>query len=159
MKQLAFLVLAFVPIALFCACGPATDGAPAAKSAVDSSRVEAAPAQGRERWESLSQAGLYRIAIRPETGEPRLGPLHTWLVQVESAAGKPVQATQLSFDGGMPQHSHGFETSPRVTDSLGEGLFRVDGVRFHMAGLWKIRVDVAGPDGADLAVFDVEVGP
>ena len=59
----------------------------------------------------------------------------------------------------MPQHRHGFETDPRVTDALGDGLFRVDGVRFHMAGVWQLRVDVAGPEGVDFALFDVEVGP
>ena len=159
MKQLPHLVLALLALAFFCACGPATDGAPATSGAADPRRVEAAPDTSRERWQALSRSGRYRISIRPEIGEPRLGPLHGWIVQVETAAGQPFQPTQLVFDGGMPQHGHGFETSPRVTDALGTGLFRVDGVRFHMAGPWKLRVDIAGPDGADFALFDVEVGP
>ena len=59
----------------------------------------------------------------------------------------------------MPQHGHGFDTQPQVTDQLGPGVFRVDGVRFHMAGSWRIRIDVAGDGVADFASFDVEVKP
>ncbi len=145
-----------VALAFVCGCGSATDGSPAAKDTAEAGRVDAAKGEG---WQARSQAGLYRISIRPEQGVPRIGPLHTWLVQVESSAGEPVEPTQLVFDGGMPQHRHGFETRPRVTGSLGVGVFRIDGIRFHMAGAWLLRVDVAGPDGADFALFEVEVGP
>lgn len=159
MKPLPHLVVALLALTFLGACGPATDGAPATGGAADPSRVEAASDASGERWQARTQSGRYRISIRPEVGEPRLGPLHAWIVQVETAAGQPFQPMQLVFDGGMPQHGHGFETSPRVTDALGEGLFRVDGVRFHMAGSWKLRVDTSGPAGADFALFDVEVGP
>jgi YtkA-like len=142
-----------------CGCGSASEVRPAVGQSADADRVDAADAASGEGWRERSQAGFYRISIRPEQGAPRIGPLHAWLVQIESRAGTPVSPTGLVFDGGMPQHGHGFETSPRVTGSLGDGAFRVDGVRFHMPGAWKLRVDVAGPDGVDFAVFDVEVGP
>lgn len=148
-----------IAIALVCfgaalahGCGSNLDDAPAAND------VEVAD-PGAPRWQISSQSGLYRIRIGPEKGAATLGPMHAWLVEVVSKEGEPVPSAQVRFDGGMPQHGHGFETSPRVVASPSRGVVRVDGVRFHMAGAWQIRVDVASPAGTDFAVFDVEVDP
>lgn len=110
-------------------------------------------------WQSNSASGRFRITIRPEAGQIPIGPLQAWIVSVEAPDGRPVEVRQLVFDGGMPQHGHGFETKPAVTDRLGEGVFRVDGIRFHMAGSWRIRIDVAGDGVADVAYFDIDVKP
>jgi len=109
------------------------------------------------REERVSEAGLYRVTIAPETGAIPLGTIHSWVVEVETAAGEPFVPTRLAFDGGMPQHGHGLPTAPRVTRSLGAGRFLVEGVRFHMGGDWTLRVEVVGPPGADVAVFHVQV--
>jgi len=127
------------------ACDPAVDQAP----------EPIAPVALRAR----GQAGRYTIAIEPEGGATPIGALHAWIVEIAGPAGEPADVRQLVFDGGMPQHGHGFETRPQVTAALGPGRFRVDGVRFHMAGAWTIRVDVAGPAGVDSASFAVEVAP
>jgi hypothetical protein len=118
-----------------------------------------APEANEDAWQSPSAAGRFRITIRPEAGRIPIGPLHAWIVTVETPDGRPAEVRQLVFDGGMPQHGHGLETKPEVTDRLGPGVFRVDGVRFHMAGSWQIRIDVAGDGAADVALFDVEVRP
>jgi hypothetical protein len=76
---------------------------------------------------------------------------------VANAAGEPFAATRLAFDAGMPQHGHGLSTAPRVTRALGNGRYRVEGVKFHMGGDWTLRVEVVGPSGADVAVFHVRV--
>jgi hypothetical protein len=110
-------------------------------------------------WTAPTRGGRYLVTIRPEHGRLRIGALDPWLVQVTSRTGAPVHPLQIFFDGGMPQHRHGFESKPRVTDDLGGGLIRVDGVRFQMAGAWLIRVDVAAAEGADVALFALEVGP
>ena len=109
------------------------------------------------REERVSEAGLYRVAIAPETGAIPLGTIHSWVVEVATAAGEPFAPTRLAFDGGMPQHGHGLPTAPRVTRSLGTGRFLVEGVKFHMGGDWTLRVEVVGPSGADVAVFHVQV--
>ncbi|MEZ4356997.1 MAG: hypothetical protein R3F16_25430 [Myxococcota bacterium] len=109
--------------------------------------------------EAVSTRGRYRIGIRPEIGRASIGVLHAWLVDVSLADGRAADVRDLRFDGGMPQHGHGFETAPRVTGRLGPSTFRVDGVRFSMAGDWTIRIDVAGADGNDSASFVVDVGP
>ena len=111
------------------------------------------------RLRAATQAGRFVITVRPEAGRIPIGPLHAWIVEVTTPDGRPAAIRQLVFDGGMPQHGHGFETAPQVTAALGEGVFRVDGVRFHMAGAWKLRVDVAEAGSADVAYLDVDVAP
>lgn len=139
------------------ACGgPSETGpTPPATAAATIGGEVASPA----RHEAMTRAGRFRVTIRPEQGAAPLGRIHPWLVEVVRPDGEPAAVRQLVFDGGMPQHGHGFETSPRVTDELAPGVFRVDGIRFHMAGRWQIRVDVATTGVADVAVFEVEVGP
>jgi hypothetical protein len=116
-----------------------------------------APAPPGARFERASESGLYRVAIAPESGAIPLGAMHAWVVEVATAAGEPFEPTRLAFDGGMPQHGHGFPTAPRVTRSLGTGRLLVEGVKFHMGGDWTLRVEVVGPSGADVAVFHVRV--
>jgi hypothetical protein len=105
----------------------------------------------------VGEAGLYRIAIAPEGGAIPVGAIHSWVVEVATAAGEPFVPTRLAFDAGMPQHGHGTLTAPRVTRALGNGRFLVEGVKFHMGGDWTLRVEVVGPLGADVAVFHVPV--
>jgi len=104
-----------------------------------------------------SESERYLVEIRAERAPPRRGDLHAWLARVVTLEGNWIQPTRLAFSGGMPQHGHGFETMPHVTDALADGWFRVGGVRFHMAGEWEIRVEFVGPEGSDVAVFEVVV--
>jgi hypothetical protein len=115
------------------------------------------PSRVGARAERVGDAGLYRVAIAPEGGAIRVGTIHSWVVEVATAAGEPFVPTRLAFDGGMPQHGHGLPTAPRVTRALGDGRFVVEGVKFHMGGDWTLRVEVVGPLGADVAVFHVVV--
>jgi hypothetical protein len=118
---------------------------------------KAPAAAARAPGTALSEAGLYRVSLEPEDGRIPLGAIHAWVVTVEAAAGEPVVPTRLAVGGGMPQHGHGFVTAPRVTRALGDGRYRVEGVKFHMGGDWTLRVEVVAPPGPDVAVFHVNV--
>lgn len=108
-------------------------------------------------WTTRSEAGRYRVSIGPESGQVELGPLQSWWARFETLEGRVFQPGHVSFGGGMPQHGHGFDTSPRVTEALAGGEVRIEGVRFHMAGEWRLRVDFLGPEGRDTALFEVRV--
>ena len=51
----------------------------------------------------------------------------------------PIDVSQLTFDARMPRHDHGMVTLPVVV-KISPDTFRVDGVKFHMAGLWDVTV-------------------
>ena len=137
-------ILPFIAgLALLLACGdPSADPA-------DGTQV--APGVG------VTEQGLYEVELRPATGDVRLGEVHGWQIRLRTADGERFAPTRLAFGGGMPEHGHGFETAPRVTQALASGTYLVEGVRFHMGGNWRLRVEVVGPDGPDVALFHVEV--
>lgn len=52
----------------------------------------------------------------------------------------PAAAQVVRVDASMPEHRHGMNYEPTFT-ALGEGLWRVEGMVWHMAGRWELRVD------------------
>jgi len=141
-----------VAVALFAlACGSGQEG-PSPATAREPAK-QSAPGSG------VSEAGHYRVSLHPADGEIPLGQLHGWIVEVATADGEPFAPIRLAMDGGMPQHGHGLVTQPRVTRTLGLGRLLVEGVKFHMNGDWRLRLELVGPTGPDVAIFDVRVGP
>ncbi len=130
------------------ACGPVDEG-----PGESSPAPQTAPGSGR------SAEGHYRLTLRPRDGEVPMGRLHAWVVTTETAEGERFAPIRLAFDGGMPQHGHGFPTQPRVTRALAPGEYLVEGVKFHMSGEWTLRLELLGPAGPDVATFRVEVAP
>ena len=40
--------------------------------------------------------------------------IHRWTVKLSDAEGRPVADARIAVDGGMPEHGHGFPTSPKA---------------------------------------------
>jgi hypothetical protein len=83
--------------------------------------------------------------------------MQTVRVTVRSAEGGAVDGAQITIDGGMPQHGHGLPTRPRVTRSLGDGIYEIEGVRFNMGGWWEFKLAIAGAPGADTVTFNLDL--
>jgi hypothetical protein len=66
-----------------------------------------------------------------------------------------VEGATIAVDGGMPQHRHGMPTAPQVTEYLGEGRYRVEGLKFSMSGWWELRFDISSPAGTDKVTFNL----
>jgi len=99
--------------------------------------------------------GLFMASFEPEHGIIQQGELQSWLLTVKTAAGAPVEGAAITVSGGMPQHNHGLPTSPQATDYLGEGRYRIDGVKFTMSGWWQLRFAISAAAGSDSVVFNV----
>jgi hypothetical protein len=102
-----------------------------------------------------SGAKLYEATIEP------VQPLRTRRMQTVKLAitreGVPVDNATITVDGGMPEHGHGLPTTPRVTRSLGGGVYQVDGVRFNMGGWWELKFRIASAAGADSVTFNLDL--
>jgi hypothetical protein len=48
-------------------------------------------------------------------------------------------------------------TRPRVTSELGDGDYRLDGMRFHMHGYWEIEVTVVTGQGSTVIVIPLQL--
>jgi hypothetical protein len=107
---------------------------------------------------SLTQAtehGLYIGTLEPGASPIPVGTIQTWTIAVTTPDGQPVEHADLSIDGGMPQHGHGLPTEPQVTEELGGGRYRVEGMKFNMPGWWTITLSVSGAAGTDSATFNL----
>ena len=102
----------------------------------------------------VSANGVYTAILEPR--EPiRLRRMQNVAVRVLDAGGKPIDNASISIGGGMPEHRHGLPTQPRVTRSLGEGVYEIEGVRFSMGGWWELKLAIASPAGADSVTFNL----
>lgn len=99
--------------------------------------------------------GLFWVAIEPEAGEFRQGELHAWIATVKTAQGQALEGADIKVDGGMPAHNHGLPTSPQVTAYLGDGRYRIEGVKFSMGGAWEFRLAVTAEAGTDNVTFNL----
>lgn len=53
----------------------------------------------------------------------------------------PADARLLRVDATMPEHRHGMNYRPSLQPLAG-GVWRVEGLLWHMAGRWELRLDV-----------------
>lgn len=103
-----------------------------------------------------SAGGRYVATLEP--GKPlRPRQMQTVRVMVRDAEGRPIDEAQISIDGGMPQHGHGLPTRPRVTRTMGNGIYEIEGVRFNMGGWWEFKLAIAGSRGADTVTFNLDL--
>ena len=104
-----------------------------------------------------SRQGKFVVRMEPPTPWPAVNQMHAWQVRVSAPDGTPVSQARFSFDGGMPQHGHGFPTRPRVTREVSPGVYTLEGMKFSMTGWWDMRLAIEAGALADTAVFNVVV--
>lgn len=102
-----------------------------------------------------SQSGRFIVAMEPPATGPAVNQMHAWQVRLATADGAPVSQATFSFDGGMPQHGHGFPTRPRVTREISPGVYALEGMKFSMTGWWDMRLAIRAGDVSDTASFNV----
>lgn len=99
--------------------------------------------------------GHYHVEIAPEIDPLALAVMHAWVLTLTTPDGRPVEDAKIAVGGGMPQHGHGLPTAPKATAYLGGGRYRIDGVRFNMAGNWTLEFAISASSGEDAVVFNV----
>lgn len=104
-----------------------------------------------------SAEGRFVVEMQPPATGPAINQMHAWQVKLATPEGQPVSRATIAFDGGMPQHGHGFPTKPRITRELQPGVYALEGMKFSMTGWWDMRLAIQAGDIADTAVFNVIV--
>lgn len=99
--------------------------------------------------------GAFEVSIEPDMDPLAINQLHQWQINVKTADGQPVDNANIIIGGGMPEHGHGLPTQPQVTESLGNGNYRVEGVRFNMAGWWEFKLTIAANGQSDNVTFNL----
>ncbi len=104
-----------------------------------------------------SEFGLFTVSYTADQEPIPFNEMHRWTLHVETADGVPVETATIAVDGGMPQHDHGLPTAPEVTENLGGGDYRLEGVKFQMNGWWEIKVVIDDGEDQDEITFNLMV--
>jgi hypothetical protein len=102
-----------------------------------------------------SEQGLYTIGYTSDLGSVPVNQMQSWTLHVETADGQPVENATITVDGDMPQHGHGLPTRPQVTRYLGNGDYKVEGLKFHMPGWWVMDFVVTVDGQTDQVRFNL----
>jgi hypothetical protein len=103
----------------------------------------------------LSHGGAFRVSYAADGEEIPLNAIHSWTVEVQTADGEPVRGAAITLVGDMPQHGHGFPTEPEVTEEVGGGKYRVEGMKFSMPGWWVVTFHIAAGERRESASFNL----
>lgn len=99
-----------------------------------------------------SAHGDYHLSFKSSIEPIEINRMHSWVLHV-TADGEPVSGAIITVVGGMPAHDHGLPTRPRITEELGGGDYRLDGMRFHMRGEWEVSVVIETDGTTDTVVI------
>jgi hypothetical protein len=120
------------------------------------SGARSAATLGFSRLSSIpSHNGIYRASLIPSPADSREGSATAWTVEVRTANGAPVERATLALDSWMPDHERLGATPARVTGDMGDGRYRVEGLRLGRRGWWNVRLTVAAQTGTDSLAFNL----
>jgi hypothetical protein len=110
-----------------------------------------APITDASADEWVTSRGVYTVSFESSLEPIEINQIHSWILHITSN-GKPVTGASLTVTGGMPAHDHGMPTRPRVTAELGNGEYRLEGMRFHMGGDWEVSIEIKANGKTDTVV-------
>ena len=150
------------------ACSPATSPTkePATEQKMEEMEAAAEEMEGMSMGDDIpsdldtsttrmTEQGTYQVSITSNLDPVDINQIHSWTLYVETPEGQPVENAQITVDGGMPQHNHGFPTSPQVTQELGDGEYLVEGVKFSMSGWWEMSFTIDSDGQSDSITFNI----
>ena len=104
-----------------------------------------------------SSNGLFQMNYSSDIDPIVINRMHSWNLKLSTADRIPVSNAEIGVKGGMPEHDHGLATRPRITPGAEEGSYRVEGMRFHMGGLWELEFTVKADLGTDTVLIPLEL--
>jgi hypothetical protein len=97
------------------------------------------------------------VTYTTPAGTPEINRMHSWILHIENASGVTVEGALIEVVGGMPEHNHGLPTLPRVTAELGDGDYKLEGMRFHMSGYWEIVFTITTDEGTSIVTMPLQL--
>ncbi len=97
----------------------------------------------------VTELGRYQVGYAPSLNPVHINQMHQWVVRITDADGGIVADANIEISGGMPAHDHGLPTAPQATTYLGDGRYLIEGMKFHMNGLWEVVLRIRAGQGMD----------
>ncbi|MCI5106553.1 MAG: FixH family protein [Pseudomonadales bacterium] len=102
-------------------------------------------------------ANGWTIELRSQLQPLVINRLHSWQLILRDSNGQPLNGASIEVTGGMPDHDHGLPTAPLVSATAEDGIYLLQGMRFHMPGYWQLRAVVEKDGFSDEVVFDLQL--
>lgn len=118
-----------------------------------SQALEATPA-ATPAFVTTSTRGL-QLAFYPTLQPLAINRIHAWQLRLTDRDGKPVPGARIRIIGGMPEHDHGMPTRPSVSEEITPGNYQLQGMRFHMPGLWRLDITIETDSLRDDAMLEL----
>lgn len=116
----------------------------------------ALPATDATAGEWVSKRNIYELSYESSIDPIAINHMHHWVLTITSD-GEPVTGARIVVTGGMPAHDHGMPTRPRVTKELGDGRYKLEGLRFHMNGRWEVSIGIDANGRRDTVVVILDL--
>jgi len=104
-----------------------------------------------------SEAGRFRLQITGLATPEPLNRLHGFDLSVIASDGRPAADAVILLAGERRFARNPLPTAPQVRPGPLPGSYRVEGLRFHMAGEWRLVLSIEFEQIRDRAVLDVVV--
>ena len=99
----------------------------------------------------------FQVSFESKLDPIVINTMHAWKICVVNNSNQPANNAEIKVDGGMPEHNHGLPTRPLVTQTLGEGCYLLEGMKFHMGGWWTVTLSITDSDIQDSVTFDLNL--
>lgn len=106
---------------------------------------------------SLQIPGVYKGKFFYEEEKAPIKEKHSWLLYLENGKGEIMEGAQIYVDGINEEAGRGFANPPTISEYLGNGHYRVDGIYFSVPGTWTMRFQVIWGGIADVLSYEVEI--
>lgn len=106
---------------------------------------------------SLQIPGVYKGKFFYEKEKAPIQEKHSWLLYLEDGKGGIMEGAQIHVDGINEDAGRGFASPPMVSEYLGNGHYRVEGIFFSVPGTWTMRFQVIWGGIADVLSYKIEV--
>jgi hypothetical protein len=116
-----------------------------------------ARAQPEEPFVLRSEAGRFNLRLTGVNRPEALNRLHGFNLSLTTADGSPAAGARIAVGGQRRYAPNQLPTAPQVRPGPVAGSYRVDGLRFHMAGEWRLVLDIELEQIHDRAVLDIVV--
>jgi hypothetical protein len=136
---------------LLAACSSGSE--PATGSSSGSSGAFQTTACDQDTRKDVYTAGLAKqaagltVKILESTPSPPQKGTNTMTLEIDDAAGVPLDGATVAVTPWMPDHAHGSALTP-VVAPLGGGKYAVTKIYYPMPGLWQVTVSVQLPGAA-----------
>lgn len=110
-------------------------------------------------FQEISIRKIYSVQLKSAVYPVRLNEIHNWMLHLETNDAKNIENANIQIVGGMPEHGHGFPTTPSVSKHVGNGNYLIEGIKFNMYGIWAMEFSFASSNGFDKVRYLLKIAP